>query len=105
MKTLKKSTCYKCPFYARYEAENDRQKVIAICEKSMRIFPKIDVFGLEVIVDDEIPDWCELEDDSVTLPYSPVPPKKENIKFNCTAVVFVFSNPIYTFGIRTDNKY
>lgn len=56
MKTLKKSTCYKCPFYARYEAENDRQKVIAICEKSMRIFPKIDVFGLEVIVDDEIPD-------------------------------------------------
>ena len=74
MKTLKKSTCYKCPFYARYEAENDRQKVIAICEKSMRIFPKIDVFGLEVIVDDEIPDWCELEDDSVTLPYSPVHP-------------------------------
>jgi hypothetical protein len=72
----KKSTCYKCPFYARYEAENDRQKVIAICEKSMRIFPKIDVFGLEVIVDDEIPDWCELEDNSVTLPYSPVPPKK-----------------------------
>ena len=42
----------------------------------MRIFPKIDVFGLEVIVDDEIPDWCELEDDSVTLPYSPVPPEK-----------------------------
>ncbi len=76
MKTLKKSDCYKCPFYARYEAENDRQKKIAICEKSMRIFPKIDVFGLEVIVDDEIPDWCELENDSVTLPYSPVPPEK-----------------------------
>ena len=63
--------------FSPYEAENDRQKVIAICEKSMRIFPKIDVFGLEVIVDDEIPDWCELEDDSVTLPYSPVPPKKK----------------------------
>lgn len=53
-----------------------KKKKIAICEKSMRIFPKIDVFGLEVIVDDEIPDWCELEDDSVTLPYSPVPPEK-----------------------------
>lgn len=38
MKTLKKSTCYKCPFYARYEAENDRQKVIAICEKSMSAY-------------------------------------------------------------------
>ena len=69
MKVLKISSCSKCPFCTKYEAENDRQKKIAICEKSMRFLPKRDIFGLEVIVDDEIPEWCELEN-------APVSPKK-----------------------------
>lgn len=82
MKVLKISSCAQCHFCTRYEAENDRQKKIAICEKSMRLLPKRDIFGLEVIADDEIPEWCELENDTTTPPPTSVHKKTGRSKKN-----------------------
>lgn len=68
MKVLKISSCAQCPYCTKYEAKKNSQKGIIVCEKSMKFLPKKLVFGIEVIVDDEIPEWCELENDNTTPP-------------------------------------